>query len=479
MKTHRLPRLIVLGTLALLSGTAPLLAQDSSLTAQADAIFANFGDDTPGAAVAVVRDGEIVFRAGYGMANLGHGIRIGPETVFDVASVSKQFAGMAVAMLVEAGEIDLDAPVRTYLDEIPDFGVPLTVRHLVHHVSGIRDWPATLAVAGWRMDDVISFDQILRMAWSQRELNFPPGAEYSYSNTGYNLLAEVVTRVTGGSFREWTGEHIFGPLAMTSTHFQDNHAEIVPDKAQGYAGSRDFFAAPNGLTALGSSSLHSSVDDIARWLINFDTHRVGGTAVVERMRTRGVLNSGDTIAYAYGLSRGEYRGRETWAHSGSWAGFRTYVVHFPELRAGVVVLSNSGVYNPSRASYRVADLFLEDALGPRPAPEAPARNQDDTTEEPTPTAVELEAYTGIWVSDELDTRYTLSVQDGRLVAEHRRHGTIRLTASGPDRFRSDQWFFQPVRFVRDGRGAVVEMLVGAGRARNLKFRHVERAPAPI
>lgn len=183
-------------------------AQTEDQQSQVDRMFRVFGENTPGAAVAVVRNGEVLFRAGYGMADLNQHVPITPATVFDIASVSKQFGGFAIASLVESGLVDLDAEVREYLPELADFGAPLTVRHLVHHMSGIRDWPITLAIAGWRFDDVISFDQILRMTWAQKELNFPSGDEYSYSNTGYNLLAEIVQRATGQTFREWTDENI-------------------------------------------------------------------------------------------------------------------------------------------------------------------------------------------------------------------------------------------------------------------------------
>ena len=443
------------------------------------ALFSDLGSETPGAAAVVVRDGAVVFRAGYGMADLDHGLPVTPQTVFDVASVSKQFGGFAVATLVESGAIDLDAQVRDYLPELPDFGRPVTVRHLVHHISGIRDWPLTLALAGWRFDDVISFDQILRMAWSQRELNFAPGSEYSYSNTGYNLLAEIVQRVTGESFRSWTDENIFGPLAMSSSHFHDDHREVVPGRAWGYQPSSagGWTLSPNGLTALGSSSLHSSVDDLARWLINYDTHVAGGSEVVERMRTRGILTSGDTIAYAYGISRGEWRGRRMYSHTGSWAGNRTIVMHFPELRAGVVVLANAGTYDPGVPARALAEIFLGDMAAPATsAASTPAPQSTAPRREPAPevSAAELEEYAGDWVSEELDTHYVLSVEEGVLVARHYRHGTIRLTPRETDTFVSDAFYFRPVRFERTASGAVGDMFVGEGRARNLRFVRAAR-----
>ncbi len=213
------------------------------------------------------------------------------------------------------------------------------------------------------MDDVISFSQILTMAYHQKTLNFTPGERHLYSNTGYNLLAELVSRVTGKSFREWTHENLFAPLGMNDTHFHDDHSEVVPRRVYGYGGNDGHYeAVMNGLTALGSSSLFSTVDDLGKWVTNFDAAVVGGPAVIERMRTRGVLNNGDTISYAYGLNIGEYRGQPTASHDGSWAGFSTTLLHFPEQRLGIVVLGNSSSFNPSRSAYQIADMYLADVL---------------------------------------------------------------------------------------------------------------------
>ena len=310
----RTPCRLALLTVALTACVAsPVTAVQtgSQADARVDELFTAFDrPDSPGAAVLVVRDSEVVYRKGFGQANLEHGVSITPSTVFDIASMSKQFAGMSIAMLVEAGRIDLEDDIRTYLPDLPDFGHTITVDHLLHHTSGIRDWPGTLAVAGWRMDDVISFEQILTMARNQQDLNFTPGAEYSYSNTGYNILAALVAQVSGQTFREWTHANLFQPLGMADTHFHDNHAEIVENRARGYARNADGFQnLPNGLTALGSSSLYTTIDDLAKWIFNFDAGRVGGLSVIERMQQRGVLNDGEEIRYAFGQSVGEYRGR--------------------------------------------------------------------------------------------------------------------------------------------------------------------------
>jgi CubicO group peptidase (beta-lactamase class C family) len=339
---------------------------------RADSVFAEFsGGDSPGAAIAVVRDGKVLFTNGYGLADLEHRIPITPATVFDVASVSKQFTGLAVAMLIAEGKVALTDDIRKYIPEMAVRNPPITVNHLLHHTSGLRDWPGTLGVAGWRFDDVISFEQILTMAYHQQSLNFAPGAEYTYSNTGYNLLAELVQRVRGTSFRVWMNEQFFRPLGMKATVFRDDHTLVVPQRAFGYARTADgqWHATTNNLTALGSSSLMSSADDMARWLINFDDTRVGGARAMALMRTRGVLNDGSSIPYAFGIGHGLYRGAPTLSHSGSWASFVSFVLHFPQLKAGVVVLANTPRVNTARAANALADIFLGDALN-APVPTA-------------------------------------------------------------------------------------------------------------
>ena len=387
-------RLAVLAIALAVLGARGAVAQPSpEQVRRADSLFTEFsGGNSPGLSVAVVRDGKILFTNGYGLASLEHRIPITPSTVFDVASVSKQFAGLAVAMLVGQGKVSLRDDIRKYIPELQVMQRPITIDHLLHHTSGMRDWPGTLGVAGWRFDDVISFDQILTMAYNQKTLNFVPGAEYTYSNTGYNLLAELVKRVTGQPFRVWTEENFFRPLGMTSSIFRDDHTAVVPRRAFGYTRGADssWRSVTNNLTALGSSSLMSSAEDMARWLMNFDDARVGGAAAMSLMRTRGVLNDGSTIPYAFGVSHAEYRGAATITHSGSWAGFVSYLVHFPGQKGGVVVLANTPVVNPSRAAFALADIFLGDALGAAPAAPPAATGAAEVP----PTT--LERYVGVY-----------------------------------------------------------------------------------
>lgn len=442
-----------------------------TLAAAVDSLFDGIdGASDPGAAVLVVRDGQVLLRRCYGLANLEHQAPITSSTVFDVASLSKQFTGMAISMLVEEGRISLEDDIRKYIPELPDFGHTITVGHLVHHTSGIRDWPGTLALAGSRMDDVITFEQILNMAYHQQGLNFPPGSEYTYSNTGYNLLAELVARVSGKTFREWTHERIFQPLGMAATHFHDNPSEMVPGKAYGYhrEGNGKFLAIHNGLTALGSSSLYTSLDDLAKWVINFSGAEVGGKRVIERMFRQGALNNGKQISYAFGLVAGQYRGLKVLDHSGSWASFNTFLLHFPEQDFSVVVLMNYSPANPGRLAYDIAGLYLAG----QPEPQKPPVRQEKTpgpAAYPAPEAAALREFSGRYKSGELEAVYTIAPADGKLVARHRRHGEIILRPVAEDKFEGAAWFMQTVEFTRDEAGNISGFLVSHQRCRNQRF----------
>jgi CubicO group peptidase (beta-lactamase class C family) len=336
--------------------------KDEPVGPQIDRIFAEYKrTDEPGCAIAVVQNGKVVYQNGYGSANLEYNIPITPATVFDIASVSKQFAGVAIATLVQKGKISLDDDIRKYLPDVPEFSKTITVRHLVHHTSGIRDWPEALRVAGWRWDDVISFEDIMRMVKYQRDLDFEPGSQYSYSNTGYNLLAAIVEKVSGKQFSQWTTDEIFEPLGMKSSWFQDDYKRPVKNLAYSYAQKDKGFEKVTGsLTAYGSSSLFTTVEDLSKWVIHFDKQIADKNPVYTSMLQSGTLSNGQKIDYAFGLSRGEDRGIKTVAHTGGWQGYRTILINYPDEKLSIILLSNSAEFNISKFSGEVADLFLKD-----------------------------------------------------------------------------------------------------------------------
>ena len=449
----------------------------TELSRKVDELFKQWASaESPGAAVLMVHDGRVVHAKGYGMANLEHGVLIRPDTVFDIASVSKQFAAMAIALLEAEGKISLDDDVKKHLPELPDFGHRVTIRHLVHHTSGIRDWPGTLSIGGWNYEDVMSFGQILRMAFHQRALNFRPGDAYAYSNTGYNLLAEIVARTSGTSFRRFSEERIFQPLGMMRTHFHDDHNELVVNRAESYRAPVDGRVrhAVSNLTALGSSSLFTTIEDLAKWIDNLHSVKpaVGGAALIARLHEQGRLNSGDQIAYAFGQSVGEFRGRRVVTHSGSWAGYRSVLERFPDEAFGVAILANTATMNPAALARQIAEIYLADRLRPVPArpttpAAAPAGAAGSTASPWQPTPAELKEYAGEYRSVELSTAYVLEVSGEQLVARHFRTGETRFRPLERDRFQAPP--FGEVRFVRDAGGRVTAFTANSDRIRGLRF----------
>jgi len=331
------------------------------------------------------------------MADLEHDVPITPSTVFYVGSVSKQFTAATIALLAQRGALSLDDDVRKFVPELPDYGSRITIRQLIHHTSGLRDQWTLLGMAGWRLDDVITKEHIMKMVRHQKELNFDPGAENLYSNTGYTLLAVIVERVSGQSFRDYTEANIFKPLGMTNTHFHDDHERIVKNRAYSYmpaGASGGFKAAPLNYANVGATSLFTTAEDLARWVINFEDKKIGGADVIKQMQQVGVLNSGKEIGYAFGLSIGPYRGLNTVGHAGGDAAYRSFAFWFPDQRFGVVVLSNFGTLNPQQMAQRIADLYLADKLTPEPPKAAVA--------ERTPVKVDpsiLESYAGRYLLD--------------------------------------------------------------------------------
>lgn len=340
-------------------------SDNEPLAAKVDKLFSLWDKpDSPGASLAVIKKGSVIYKRGYGSANLEYNIPITPSTVFHVASVSKQFTAFAIAMLAQQAKLTLDDDIRKHLPEMPDFRKTIKIRHLIHHISGMRDQWELLAIAGWRLDDVITKEHILKIIRHQKELNFEPGKQYLYCNTGFTLLAEIVARVTGKSFREWTEANIFKPLGMSNTQFYDDHERIVKNRAYSYVPVRNkgFKKRRLNYANVGATSLLTTAEDMAKWVQNFENRRVGGASVIEQMHEQGVLNSGEKISYAFGLSIGEYKGLKTVLHSGGDAGYRSHVARFPEQKFAIVILSNLGSINPSRLARQVADIYLADSI---------------------------------------------------------------------------------------------------------------------
>lgn len=356
-------KLLPLATLiAVVCGAQSAFAQIPSDTAAraVDRLFANWiNPTTPGCAVGVSRNGRMLYEKGYGMANLETGTAITPQTIFQVASIAKQFTAMSVMMLVRDGKLTLEDDVRKYIPELPDYGARITVRHLLTHTSGLRDFFEMLILARGRFEeDRITEADMFDIVTRQRSLNFTPGDEYLYSNTGYVLLGLIVKRVSGHSLRDFAAERIFTPLGMTSTRFRDNYATLVPGRAEGYArrGSDWRSSTPN-YDVYGSTNLFSTVGDLLKWSDNLDHPLVGDSAIVRAMSTSAVLNNGDSTNYGFGLSLWNDRGTRVVEHEGGDPGFRSYLGRYPEFGLAVAVLCNAPS-NPVALGHAIADIYL-------------------------------------------------------------------------------------------------------------------------
>lgn len=352
---------LALGALALASAS-PLEAQAPAPEA-IDAVFAEWDHPgSPGCALAVIRAGEILYENGYGQANLDWDVPITPSTVFYAGSVSKQFTAAAIALLAREGRISLDDDIRTYFPEIPDYGTPVTIRHLIHHTSGIGDTYRLMRDAGVDVASVFSDSQTVALIASQPALDFEPGSRYRYSNGGYFLLSELVERVTGQSLRELARDRFFEPLAMRDTHFHDNAGHIVERRAMSYGGAGDAGFTQTYMTnfdKVGAGGLYTTVRDLARWDAEFYEETIGGPGFTGLLLTRGILNDGEVLPYAFALRHGEHRGEPTVGHSGSMMGFKAHLLRLPERRLTVATLCNLGSIDPGTLSHRVADLYLD------------------------------------------------------------------------------------------------------------------------
>ena len=356
---RRLTSLVI--PLALVARSAKAQTPRDSLATRVDALFADVNSTaSPGCALGVIRDGALVYARGYGMANLGEDIALSPSSTFYIASTSKQFTAASILLLAADGKLSLDDNVRKYIPELPDYGTPITIRNLVNHTSGIRDYLGLLALGAGRAENVMSDDDIIALIARQKALNFKPGSEYSYSNSGYFLLGQIVKRVTGTSLKAYAESRIFRPLGMIHTGFHDDRLQTIHRPAIGYDQTPSGFAIDYyaNFQGVGDGGLWTTVEDLALWDRNFYTHTVGGPALLQQQLTRGRLTNGDTLTYASGLMLGRYRGLPTVSHGGAFMGYRTELLRFPEQRFSVICLCTLSRMNPSMLAQKVADVFL-------------------------------------------------------------------------------------------------------------------------
>lgn len=332
-----------------------------------DAVFRAFTKPgSPGCSVAMAVRDSVIYRRGYGLAVIEWAIPNDPATVFELGSVSKQFTAFTVLLLEREGKLSLGDDIRKWLPELPRYGKPITINHLIHHTSGLRDYDPLLVYRGTRYHDVATNADILDMMARQIGLNFPTGSQWQYSNTNYVLLAMIVERVTGQSFREVARTRIFEPLGMMSSRIRDDHTEIIPRQAKGYQRPSETTVSVDvsDWEETGDGSVQSSADDLLKWMDNLRTGKVGGADLVRKMMETGRLDDGTPVTYAFGLQIDTWRGLKRVQHGGSWAGYRSHVARFPEAELAVVTTCNDATADPTSLALDAAAVVLKDRLQP-------------------------------------------------------------------------------------------------------------------
>jgi CubicO group peptidase (beta-lactamase class C family) len=335
----------------------------NSVKEKIDGLFEEWNSkDSPGCSIGIVRNDSLIYAKGYGIANLEYGISNSPSTIFDIASVSKQFTAYCIVLLVRQRKIDLNDDVRKYLTWFPDLHEKITIMNLLNHTSGIRDQWQLLEIAGTRLNDVVTQEQIIKILGKQQGLNFKPNEQSLYSNSGYTILAEIIKSVSGKSLREFADSAIFKPLKMTNTFFHDDYTVIVKNRAYSYShtDSVTFSNRILNFSTVGPTSLFTNIVDMIKWVSNFYDTKAGDKKDIELLTgSKTKLNSGEQLDYALGIINGNYRGHHTYEHSGGMAGYRAIEVVFPDSKMGFVVFSNLDEFNVD-IIYKVAGLFIKD-----------------------------------------------------------------------------------------------------------------------
>ncbi|TVR66211.1 MAG: class A beta-lactamase-related serine hydrolase [Gemmatimonadales bacterium] len=449
--------------------------------ARVSEIFAAFDSaSSPGCAVAVSREGQVIVRRAFGMADLEHGIANEPGTIFEAGSVAKQFTAAAVVLLALDGHLSLDDDVRQWIPEVPDYGEPITIHQMLTHTAGLRDWGSVAAISGWgRSQRSHTHEHVLDIVSRQTALNYRPGESYSYSNTGYNLAAVLVERITGMSFADFSRERIFEPLGLEDTQWRADYRQVVPGRAAAYAPSENGFHIDRPIEFVhGNGGLLTTVSDLLAWNEHLRTGTMG-EEFMAMMHRRAVLNDGTEIHYAGGLQFGEQNGVQQISHTGATSGYRAYLSLFPDEELSVALLCNSSSANPGGLGGRVAAVFL---------PEPPASSEADDDEATTsneegsdgqapsppafePSAHDLAAFAGVYHSDDAETTLEVAVEEGELMVLRRPSTRMTLRpGSDVDAFNGP---LGQLVFIRDESGEVREISLRQARVHDLRFHRVD------
>jgi CubicO group peptidase (beta-lactamase class C family) len=330
-----------------------------------DSIFTEWNKtDVPGCALGIIKEGKLIYAKGYGLANMEYDIPNSASSVFRIGSTSKQFTAASIVLLAEKDKLNLDDNLKSLFPDFPEYAEKITIRHLLNHTSGIRDYLQISYLKGLDDDDYYTDDNVMKWLINQTDLNFAPGEEYLYSNSGYWLLGQIVKKVAGINMAEFAKKEIFEPLEMDYTHFHNDHTQIVKNRASGYMPSENdsYRISMTTLDMIGDGGIFTTINDIKKWDDAYYTSEVLSQDFWKMMTQQGILNNGEVIDYASGLFISEYKGLKTISHGGSFVGFRAELLRFPDQQLSIAIFANRGDANPSRMANQVADILLKDKL---------------------------------------------------------------------------------------------------------------------
>ncbi len=405
----------------------PIATDPKKLT---DQFMAPYDDeDSPGAAIQVWRDGRTLYSKAYGMANLAYGIPFRTDTRTNIGSTSKQFTAFAIMLQVERGLLSLDDDIRKHIPEMPEFEDTITVRHLITHTSGLREFLNLLLMTGRRLDhgDWIDRSEVIAIVQRQPALQNSPGAEWNYNNTAFGLAALIVERTSGQDFHVFMAENVFGPLGMTRTMVRPTPEHIIPGMSEGYTPGSDGFRQIGDLGgAVGAGGIYSTVEDLQTWVQNFAEPRVGTREIFDEMMTSYVLTNGEETGYGYGLFVDEQGGLRRVHHGGADVAHRSMLVYYPEINAGLTVQSNHAGFN-SNVAYELGAEFFADAMTDEEAAAETAAEAGETEAEFDPEAYDPEDF------DEFVGRYSLDASPDFVLAFTREGDTFYTQGTGQSR----------------------------------------------
>jgi CubicO group peptidase (beta-lactamase class C family) len=422
----------------------------------------------PGLALGIVKNGQTLLTRGYGLANLEHLIPFQPQTVSDIGSVAKQITCFAILLLAKDGALKLDDDIRKYLPSLPDFGQTIRIQDLMRHTSGLREVYAMLEFKGWRQGDLIRQEMAIELTQNSKGLNFLPGTAYSYCNTGYMLLAEIVQKVSNTPFETWMKKRVFEPLGMQHTYIMDQQGEWYPQGAASYqkASEGTWKMVYDNSTVMGAGGIYCDLTDLMRWLDNLRTGQVGGQDLIRQMTTRSVFPSGDTLNYAFGLEVEKWTGNQRWQHTGSSAGFRTVLTYFPAQQIGIVIKANFAEANCAKLSDQIALILM-------PATNTTSPEMPEIAPPLPPQAVKLPAnalatYAGDYFLPEWQIGYQVEAKEDGLLLHGPQGKTLHLIALGEDHFYAPPPFGD-IWFKRDKQGYLHGFSASSGAVRDLFF----------